>query len=156
MPKLPIFTKVLTAEYLLCAFFFVVFLCCSCTTKDEEVVENCVKSFTCSYFNFRYAEALNTCTQESEKWIRFQASNINQSDLDIFNDQTDSASCEIDEIKIADDTTAVAYVKVKNFLLADTIGKPGTICNNARFAFAIRKRNDRWLINLSSIPTQIK
>lgn len=156
IPKSPRITSVLTFMMLFCAFSFIVFSCYSCTTKDEEAVETDVKSFVCSYFNFRYADALKRCTPESEKWIRFQASNITQNDLDVFNNQTDTASCEIDNIKMSDDTTAVAYVNVKNFLSADSIGRPGVMCGNAQFVFGMRKRNDRWLVNLNSVPTRIK
>lgn len=127
-------------------------LCLSCTSSDETNIDADVKAFACSYFNFRYSDALNFCTPESEKWIKFKASNISQADIDVVNNQTDTAECEVDGIDMNDDGTATAHVEIKNFLLNDSIGKAGVMCKSAKFSFTLFKHADHWKVHLSSLP----
>lgn len=134
------------------AIIFAASLCLSCTDKEEASIEDDVKSFVCAYFNFHYSDALNLCTPESHKWIKFQASNITQADIDVVNNQTDSAECEIASVDKTSDSTAIVHVNVKNFLFNDSIGKPATIHADASFSFLVCRQANRWKVRLSSLP----
>ena len=50
-----------------------VLLTASCSYREEKAVEQSVVGFAQNYFNLRYQKALNACTPESEKWVRFKA-----------------------------------------------------------------------------------
>lgn len=66
-----------------------VLLTASCSYSEEKAIEQSVVGFAQNYFNLRYQKALNACTPESEKWVRFKATNITQEDVD---DTTPSAT----------------------------------------------------------------
>lgn len=127
----------------------------SCSYSEEKAIEQSAVSFAQKYFNLHYCQALSECTPESEKWVRLKASNITQEDLDILNTQTDSAACTVESIEI-DGNNAITIVEVRNFLNCDSIGKPGTICPNAKFKLTLKKIGKQWKVDIQSpIKTSI-
>lgn len=125
------------------------FALASCSYSDEEAIEQCATDFAQNYFNLRYRQALRFCTPESEQWIRFKATNISQDDLDIYNSQTDSATCTIEQTTL-EDNFASATIKVCNFLNCDTIGKPATMCEEAIFLIALKKAGKKWMVDIQN------
>ena len=126
-----------------------VLLTASCSYREEKAVEQSVVGFAQNYFNLRYQKALNACTPESEKWVRFKATNITQEDVDVYNSKRDTAECDVESIDL-DDDKATAIVEVRNFLNCDSIGKPATICPNAKFRFELKKQDEKWMVDVQS------
>lgn len=126
-----------------------VLLTASCSYSEEKAVEQSVVGFAQNYFNLRYQKALNTCTPESEKWVRFKATNITQEDVDVYNSKRDTAECDVESIDL-DDDKATAIVEVRNFLSSDSIGKPATICPNAKFKLELKKQGEKWMVDVQS------
>lgn len=126
-----------------------VLLTASCSYREEKAVEQSVVGFVQNYFNLRYQKALNACTPESEKWVRFKATNITQEDVDVYNSKRDTAECDVESIDL-DDDKATAIVEVRNFLNCDSIGKPATICPNAKFRFELKKQGEKWMVDVQS------
>ncbi len=126
-----------------------VLLMLSCSYSEEKDIEQSVVGFAQNYFNLRYKKALNACTPESEKWIRFKATNITQEDVDVYNSKRDTAECDVESIDL-DDDKATAIVEVRNFLECDSIGKPATICPNAKFRFELKKQGEKWMVDVQS------
>lgn len=126
-----------------------ILLTASCSYREEKAVEQSVVGFAQNYFNLRYQKALNACTPESEKWVRFKATNITQEDVDVYNSKRDTAECDIESIDL-DDDKATAIVEVRNFLNCDSIGKPATICPNAKFRFELKKQGEKWMVDVQS------
>ena len=90
-----------------------VLLTASCSYREEKAVEQSVVGFAQNYFNLRYQKALNACTPESEKWVRFKATNITQEDVDVYNSKRDTAECDVESIDLDDDkTTAIVEVRL--------------------------------------------
>ena len=60
------------------------FIGCYETEKDPDakVLSN-VTAFAEAYFNYDFEKAKRMVTPESEKWLRFIASNITQEDIDL-------------------------------------------------------------------------
>ena len=112
-----------------------VLLMLSCSYREEKAIEQSVVGFAQNYFNLRYQKALNACTPESEKWVRFKATNIAQEDVDVYNSKRDTAECDVESIDL-DDDKATAIVEVRNFLNCDSIGKPATI--------------EKWMVDVQS------
>lgn len=126
-----------------------VLLTASCSYREEKAVEQSVVGFAQNYFNLRYQKALNVCTPESEKWVRFKATNITQEDVDVYNSKRDTAECDVESIDL-DDDKATAIVEVRNFLNCDSIGKPATICPNAKFKLELKKQGEKWMVDVQS------
>lgn len=126
-----------------------VLLTASCSYREEKAVEQSVVGFAQNYFNLRYQKALNVCTPESEKWVRFKATNITQEDVDVYNSKRDTAECDVESIDL-DDDKATAVVEVRNFLNCDSIGKPATICPNAKFKLELKKQGEKWMVDVQS------
>ena len=126
-----------------------VLLTASCSYREEKAVEQSVVGFAQNYFNLRYQKALNACTPESEKWVRFKATNITQEDVDVYNSKRDTAECDVESIDL-DDDKATAIVEVRNFLSCDSIGKPATICPNAKFKLELKKQGEKWMVDVQS------
>ena len=93
-----IMLKINTPTYFfknICRGLAVMLLLVSCTTEETEQIEKKATAFASAYYNFRFNNALALCTPESGKWIRYQASNVRQTDIDTYNNMADSAQCTI-------------------------------------------------------------
>ena len=142
-------------QTILISFVFVVALCLAsaCSLKDDAAVETCAKNFAQNYFNLRLQQASGLCTDRSYKWIEFYASNISQDDVDVLNTQTDSAFCDIDDIDIDGDSARVKMT-VRNFLLCDSIGRPGRMCKQGKCRLTLRKEGETWKVDLDGPDTK--
>lgn len=137
----------LSIAILLYAFFS--FILGACQSKDDDSIEERVKTFAHCYFNLRYGNAMTLCTDSSRKWIEYKASNITPADLEIINSQTDTAQCDIDEVEISDDgTEAMAHLTLHNALICDSIGKAGRIVPETKESVQLKKINGKWYISL--------
>lgn len=136
-------------QTILISFAFITALCLvsACSLKDDAAVESCARSFGQNYFNLRLKQASELCTDRSYKWIEFHASNISQDDVDVLNAQTDSALCDIDDIDIDGDSARVKMT-VRNFLLCDSIGRPGRMCKEGKCRLTLRKEGETWKVDL--------
>lgn len=135
-----------TVFFAICCFLMATLTACS--FEDENAAEVRLRAFAQNYFNLRFKQASAYCTPESEKFIRFHASNIRQSDLDILDAQPDTAVCDIIDIDINDDT-ANAVISVKNFLRCDSVSQSGFVCNDAKFELSMQKFEDKWFVVLT-------
>lgn len=142
-------------QTILISFVLVAALCLAsaCSLKDDAAVESCARSFGQNYFNLRLKQALALCTNRSYKWIEFHASNISQGDVDVLNAQTDSALCDIDDIDIDGDSARVKMT-VCNFLLCDSIGRPGRMCKEGKCRLTLRKEGETWKVDLDGPVTK--
>lgn len=122
----------------------------SCSQDMADTPEQRVKEFAQHYFNLRYTQSLTLCTYSSKKWIAFKASNINQSDLDVINNQTDTATCNIDDIEIDDEgNKAIATLTINNVLVCDTIGQAGRMCETIHKTIHLKKESGKWYVDLN-------
>lgn len=142
-------------QTILISFALVAALCLAsaCSLKDDAAVETCAKSFGQNYFNLRLQQASGLCTDRSYKWIEFYASNISQDDVGVLNAQTDSALCDIDDIDIDGDSARVKMT-VRNFLLCDSIGRPGRMCKQGKCRLTLRKEGETWKVDLDGPVTK--
>lgn len=122
----------------------------SCNSSDSDDVEKRVTEFAHNYFNLRLRQASSMCTEPSLRWIKYRAANITQTDLDVLDAQTDTATCQIDDINIKGDSATVS-ITVNNFLLCDSIGKPGRICKEAQMNIPVKKVNKVWLVDIDRL-----
>ncbi len=124
----------------------------SCTehyeSEDEEKIISTTDSFATHFFNYNLKEAMPFCTPESEKWIRYKASNIFQEDIDVLRNQDEGATHKTDDITYVNDTSAIVKCHVYNVMKTDTIGKPGRISEHEIYNINLVKRDDKWLVKM--------
>lgn len=117
---------------------------------DSDIME-AADCFAAAYFNYDFKDARKYCTIESEKWLRFAASNIIDDDIELLRAKNEGATHEVTDVCCASDTVATVRLTVKNFLKRDTIGRPGRIVNKDFFSVRLVCRNEEWLVDASSI-----
>lgn len=127
-------------------------------TGNEATLEEKVDSFADSYFNWQFHKAIKHVTPESEKWIRYAASQVHQADLELLNTREERAEAEIKDIEQINDTTAKVRICVHNYMRMDTIGKAGRMIDEADFTLYARHKegSKRWWIHLTSLPRHEK
>ena len=132
------------------ALLAVVFVACDSLSDTDVEVRDAVSGFAGSYFNYDLQKAVDYCTPESRKWIRFVASNILQADVDVLHSQHECASVDIQNIEYTSgDTCGIVTVKIRNFMQIDDIGRPGHIVDDAVFHIPVVNRNGRWLVRMA-------
>ena len=132
------------------------FVSCNHLGSEDGLTEN-ADSFSCHYFNWQYQKALRYVTPGSEKWLRFEASQVHQFDVDILKSMDEGAKCEIGDVThLNDDSMATVRVDVTNYLEKDTIGTKSHIVEKATFVLNMVYKKDKWLVNLNSIPRKLK
>ncbi|WP_298452257.1 hypothetical protein [uncultured Prevotella sp.] len=124
----------------------------SCTkhhiSEDEEKIKSVTDNFADQYFNFNLKEAMQFCTPESEKWIKFIASNITQEDIDVLKNKPEGATHNTDEIIYVNDTLANIKCHVFNVMKIDTIGLRGRVSEHEIYNINVVKRGDKWMIKM--------
>lgn len=68
---------------------------CQSHQGDENQLENDIDSFATYYFNWQFPKTLKYCTQSSEPWLRYAASNVHQADVDLLRTKAEDATVEI-------------------------------------------------------------
>ena len=71
---------------------------CQSHQGDEDQLENDIDSFATYYFNWQFPKTLKYCTQSSESWLRYAASNVHQADVDLLRTKAEDATVEINDI----------------------------------------------------------
>mgnify|MGYP007000016486 CR=1 FL=1 len=71
--------------------------------RQRGPTEADVDSFANNYFNWHFPKAVKYCTQESERWLRYAASNVNETDVELLRQKPEDASIEITDIDFGDD-----------------------------------------------------
>ena len=124
----------------------------SVNPSDAEDVAN---AFAESYFNLRYKNSLKYCTKESEQWISFAASQINEDDIKSLRGLEEEASVEVENVS-GDDAECHAKVIVSNYFEADTIGKTGHIVDEGVFDIMLVKEGNTWKVRMEGLPRSEK
>lgn len=127
------------------------FSCDIASSFNPSSAEDVAKAFAESYFNLRYKNSAKYCTQESEKWINFAASQITKEDLDVLHGLEDEASVEVGEVS-GNDTECHATIKVTNYFEADTIGKVGHVVDEGLFDITLVKEGKAWKVRMEGLP----
>ena len=140
-------------KYLFIATLLLV-ACQNQTPDPNRQIARSVEDFVGTYYNWQYHKALSYVTPESERWLSFMASQVQESDLEELRKQEQPPTFQIDSIATHPDSTALAIVTVSNFLQADSFGQPPTLREQAtihlNLVYSRQKQN--WLVDLKSLP----
>jgi hypothetical protein len=119
---------------------------------SEDQLQETVDSFAVSYLNYDFNTARRFCTDDSEKWLQFAASNVLQEDVDILRQQEEPATVDVDEWDYTSDSTASVHVCVHNYLRMDSIGKAGRMTDEGRYVLNAVLHQGKWLIRMADLP----
>ena len=103
-----------------------------------------------AWFGCDYPKAQRLMTPESERYVRFAASNITEADLQVVNSQEEGPQVEAEGSETYADTVAVVGIVVTNYLQRDSIGQPGHIVRRGTFSVPLLRRNGKWRVHLTS------
>lgn len=130
-------------------------LCISCeqTEKDldAKVLEH-VAAFAEAYFNYDFEKARRMVTPNSEKWLRFAASNVTQEDVDLLNAQEGVATVEAEGYERLNDSTLAVTLTVRDFLTKDSLGATGRIEAEGQFRFVAIRQDKSFLVRMEGLP----
>lgn len=130
-------------------------LLCCCTagggTADQSGVKEAV-AFGNAFFNYDFEEALTRVTPESERWLRFAASNVTEQDVEVLNAQQEGAVVEAETVEYSDDSTLTVVLHVDNYLQKERVGQKGHIAYDGRYRVELVKRNGRYLVRMAGLP----
>lgn len=124
---------------------------CGHADTDEQVRE-AAERFANAYFNYDFKTALSLCTPESERWLRFSASNVTEADLEALRAMESGAEVATADVESLGTDAATVSVTVDNFLQRDTIGRPGHVENGQTFRLNLSLRQGKWLVSLNGLP----
>lgn len=124
--------------------------------KEEEEIENVALRFSQCFFECKYKEAASLCTHQSEKWIKFAATNISDSDLVVFNQSQAIPQYSVTDVNVIDDSTVSVKVEVENYLSAQSIDHKACIKPQGMYTITLRKQTGTWKVDLSCVPQEDK
>jgi hypothetical protein len=126
--------------------------CRNADSDDIKACRSCAEQFSVDFYNLRFSEAAQWCTPESQKWLRFRATNLHEGDLQLVDSAVEEAGVRIGDFTPVDDTTYTVRCTVSNFLQPDTVGKRGHIQSEETVTLTLVKRRGFWKVKLTSIP----
>jgi len=120
-------------------------------SKDQLKAD--VDSFATFYYNWHFPKSMKYCTPESERWLRYAASNVHEGDIKQLHEKTEDATVEITDVDFGDDeVSAVITLTVSNFLQMDTIGQEAHLIPQAEFQLPMELHGDKWKVKLEQLP----
>ena len=141
---------------LLAAGILIAVSCQNTSAQMDEEAERKATAFATAYFNYDFQAALETVTPESEKWLRFAASNVTQEVVNALNARNAAAIVEIADMYKTDDSTMTVNVVVSNFLLQDSIGQAGHTVEEGLFRLIVVKRDGKSYVKMEGLPRSEK
>ncbi len=134
--------------------FLLTALFCACsgsgTLKYESEITSVVDDFAGRYFNLDYPASVKYCTSESSRLLKFYASNVGEKEIEILRNQSEPASCEVEDVVMINDTSALAKCRVSGFLDISDIEQPKVISSDVIFEVPVVCRQGRWLVKMES------
>lgn len=123
---------------------------CQGENSTERAVGEAANKWAEAYFNWDFPEAANYVTTESERWLRYAASNVTEADLEQLR-QLDAA-ITIEAVDMGNDTSATATIRVADFLRQDSIGRAGSRMAEGLFHILLVKRDNKWKVRMEGLP----
>lgn len=120
--------------------------------KNEEQAETAAQNFAQLFFGCRYSEAAQLCTPESQRWIKYVATNVTDSDLAVLNAATEEPSYDIDDLSLDNDSAATCTVTAHHYLLMHDIGASGHMADEGCYTLRLTRQNGKWLVALDGVP----
>ena len=116
------------------------------TKADKRLVER-TDSFATSFFNWRYVEAVDFCTENARKQLVFLASNVGEGEVEMLRTMEKSASVETGMPQFVRADSAIVDVAVSHFLKPDSIGREAKLVDFEVYRISLRAESGKWLVS---------
>lgn len=127
----------------------------SCHREEGQQLEKPLEAFCTSYFNWRFQQAVPYCTDASQRWLRYAASQVNSSDVERLRAQQEGATFTLGDISYNEGgDSAWVEVTVNNFLQMDTLGKAAQPMDEAHYQVPMVRQKGQWRVTLSGLLRQ--
>ena len=83
--------------YTIFTFVAVCFASCGEEGRTYEAIETTAIDFANAYFNYDLVKAQTMVDDQSKKWLRYEASNITEADLELLRMQDEGATVTVDD-----------------------------------------------------------
>ena len=122
---------------------------CNAGFEGDDAALDVASQWADAYFNCDFHEAANYATPESDKWLRFAASNITEKDVSYINEHNQEAKVEIvDRYMMAGDTTCSARIRVSDFVQLGFIEEDSKVIDQAEYQVTLVNRDGKWLVRM--------
>ena len=142
-------------RYVICSFVFVTAMLamigCAESAEEEQAAKTATE-FADHFFNYELKEAASLATDDSQKWISFFASNVDEATINLIRNQQEGATVNVDDVTINTSTMATATITVNNFVWSNGMENSPVVVKEARFTLYLRKENETWLVRMDSLP----
>ena len=127
---------------------------CNIGQEGDDVALNVATDWADAYFNCDFHEAASYATAESERWLRFAASNTTEQDLQTVKG---GATADADDyFTVANDTLRVVTLHVRDFLKPVAVGEPAQLQEEGTFLVTVVKRDGKWKVRMEGLPRSEK
>ena len=127
---------------------------CNIGQEGDDVALNVATDWADAYFNCDFHEAASYATAESERWLRFAASNTTEQDLQTVKG---GATADADDyFTVANDTLRVVTLHVRDFLKPVAVGEPAQLQEEGTFLVIVVKRDGKWKVRMEGLPRSEK
>ena len=118
--------------------------------NNNDETEVTASDFAMAYFNYDFSKAATLATDDSRKWLEFEASNITDGDIQTLRDAEEGAIVEVNSSTTEGDEATVEMT-VKNYLYTDAIGKPGRMVEGKVITVKLKKQADgKWKVRMEA------
>lgn len=128
---------------------------CQDNKSENDKIKEVAEKFAYNYFNYQLEECKDYCTKESEKWISFVASNMDENDVRTLKDDLIITQCIINTPEIYNDTTAFVTCEIDNFYNKDFI-TGNTKREKLQAKLKLVKKNNKWKVRMEGLPQNEK
>ena len=138
-------------------FFFltaITMASCNVGIEGDDAALDVAANWANAYFNCDFHEAANYATPESDKWLRFAASNTTEQDLQTLEGKATATADEY--FTEANDTLRVVTLHVRNFLKPVAVGTPAQLQEEGTFLVTVVKRDGKWKVRMEGLPQSEK
>ena len=137
-------------------FFLTAITMASCNVgiEGDDAALDVAANWADAYFNCDFHEAANYATPESDKWLRFAASNTTEQDLQTLEGKATATADEY--FTEANDTLRVVTLHVRNFLKPVAVGAPAQLQEEGTFLVTVVKRDGKWKVRMEGLPQSEK
>ena len=123
---------------------------------SDAALKKQAEDFAVAYFNYDYTKARQFVTPESEKWLRFAASNVTQEDIDLINAASETVAVAATDCCHQNDSMVCVRVIVYNAVLKDSLERSAHTASEAEFVLTLVNRDRAYLVKMEGLPRNEK
>ena len=139
------------AKHLIALMLPVAVAGCQLGADGDGAAREVARDWADAGFNCDYQDALDYVTPESEKYLRFAASNTTEHDLELLRERPAEIAV-LDDFTEANDTLRVVTLQVRNLLSADITAKEPQLIESGTFLVTVVRRDGKWRVRMEGLP----